>query len=145
MNHIDQRDYVINGRLGQNAVSQIEYMTRATSSFIQNPPGLCSKRILIRKQDNRIEISHHCHVMTGTSPSVIESHTPVESDHVAAGFAHQLQQRRCSGAKVNDRYARRNILDDASSVRQYKFTIIVSVQTTHPRVKQLHCLRSCFY
>ena len=77
-------------------MSQVKNMPSTSTSLLQNPLRLLANHILLRKQHHRIEISHHRNVVTDTLPTIIQPHTPIESDHIATSFTHQLQQRRCS-------------------------------------------------
>src|SRR5215212_5281346 len=111
---------------------EVEYMSGTPLCLIEDPLRLCSKRILFCKQHDRIEISHYGHIMTHASPAFIESDTPVEPEHIAARFAHQLEQRSCSSSKVNYRNTRHNVSNHVLRMRQYEFPIVVGTQTTHP-------------
>src|SRR6185369_5773580 len=98
-------------------MSKIEDMALSSSGLIQDPLSLRTEYILLRKQRNWIEVSHHRDVVTNTLPRFIESHTPVESDHIATGFAHQFEQRRRSRTEVNYRNALRHIPNHALRMR----------------------------
>src|SRR5829696_2733736 len=113
------------------------------AGLIKDPLCLLSQHLLLCKQHNRIEIAHHCDLVTHALPAFVQSHAPVESNHIATSLAHQLQQRCCPRAEVDHRNAWGNTSDDAACMRQHKLAVVVRTQTTHPRIKQLHCLRSC--
>src|SRR5215216_715279 len=114
MDHIDEGNHVFHRRLRQDAVSQIEDVTIVFTSLIQDSFSLCSKRLLVCKQDHGIEIPHYRHIVTHALPALVESDTPVESDYIAAGFPHQLQQRRCARAEMNYRNPGHNVPDYVS-------------------------------
>src|ERR1700752_757075 len=124
-------------------MTQIKDMPRSSSNLFQYPLRLLPQNILTCKQRNRIEISHHRHVVPNTPPAFIESDTPVESDHIATSFAHQLQQSCGSGTEVNYRNTLRHIPNHALRVWQHELAIVIRAQTSHPRIKQLHRLRAC--
>src|SRR5215208_2134858 len=113
-------------------MTEVENMPGTPLCLIEDPPGLCAKRILVCKQHSRIEISHYGHIMTHALPAFIESDTPVEPEHITARFAHQLEQRSCSSSKVNHRNTRHNVSNHVLSMRQYEFAIVAGTQTTHP-------------
>src|SRR5215467_11645545 len=113
-------------------MTKIEDMTRPSSRLLQNSLRLLTNHILLRKQHNRIEISHHRNVMPDTLPTLIKPHTPIQPDHIATGFAHQLKQRCRSRSEMNNRNALRDILDHALRMRQHKLAVVIRAQTTDP-------------
>jgi hypothetical protein len=91
MNHVYQRDHILNRSLRQNAVAQIENVPVPSVRLLQNRFSLRAQVIAICKQGNRIEVPHHAYVRAYAFPGFIKPHTPINSDHIAARFAHQLQ------------------------------------------------------
>src|SRR5690349_3813736 len=94
MYEVYQRNHIFHRRLRQDPVAQVEDVTRTTIRLVQNPFRLRAQHPLISKQHNRIEVTHHRHIMTNAFPSFIESHAPVEPDNITTGFAHHFEQRR---------------------------------------------------
>jgi len=91
MNNFDKRDDIFHWRLRQDAVAQVKDVSGSSARLFKNPFGLCPQVILIRKKRHWIEIAHHRYVVTKALPALIQTHTPVESNDVATGFAQQLQ------------------------------------------------------
>src|ERR1051325_11544442 len=112
-------------------MSEIEDVSRLPTCLIEDSLRLRAQHIRFRKQRHRIEISHYRYVMTDTLPAFVESDAPVESNHIAAGFAHQLQQRSRAGAEMNHRNTRHNIPNHIPRMRQNKLAIIIGTQTTN--------------
>src|ERR1051325_306509 len=142
MDHFHQRDHVFNRSFRQYSMAEIKNVSRPSLSLSENSFHLLSQYLLICKQDDGIEISHHRHVVTDTLPAFVETHAPVEPDHVAAGFTHQLEQRRSTRTEMDYRHARSDIPDHVARVRQHEFAIVIRAQAPDPRVKQLHRLRA---
>src|SRR5215213_6243084 len=114
MDHLYQCNHILNRCLRENAVSEVENVTRTSTRLIHDSFRLCSNDILVCKQYDRIKIPHNRHVVTHMLPALVQPDTPVESDYIAACFAHQLEQRCCAGAKMNYRNAWNNISNHAS-------------------------------
>src|ERR1043166_9011574 len=76
MYELDQRNHILNRRLGQDPVAQVEYVTWTPIRLIQNSFRLRTHHVWLSKQRNRIEITHHRYIMTDALPCFIEPPTP---------------------------------------------------------------------
>src|SRR5215510_8488813 len=117
MNHFHQRDHVFDRSFRQDSMAEIKNVSWASSSLSQNSFRVRSQRLLIRKQRDGIEISHDRHIVTDALPAFIETYAPVEPDHVATSFTHQLEQRRRSRTEMDHWHTRRHVADHALRVR----------------------------
>ena len=76
-------------------------------------------------------------------PRLVERRPPVGADHVAAGLAHQVQDRAGADAEVNRRHAAAicgaarlgDAIEDRLRVRQDELAIVRRVQRAHPRIE----------
>jgi hypothetical protein len=88
MNHIDNRSHVVYRSMLQNAMTEIEDVTGATlgaAQYVMNPLFNFWSRC---KEQSRIKISLHGHVVSEQSPAVVQWDAPVKADHISAGPLH---------------------------------------------------------
>src|SRR5687767_13566038 len=114
---------------------QIKDVTWSVCSLIDYLFSLRDDVITVSKQRNRIEVAHHTNIMAHSIPSLIESHTPVETNYVTASFSHQFEKSSGAGSEVNHGDSRSDSLNHIPSVRQDKLSIIVGAQTADPGIK----------
>ena len=77
-----------------------------------------------------------------TPPSLVQTHAPVEADHVAARLLHQLKQCGRARAEVYDGDAGRDVAYHFARVRQDVLAVVVGGEGADPRVEKLDGLRA---
>ena len=78
-------------------------------------------------------------------PRLVEALTPVDADHVAAGFHEIGKNRGRADAEVDERHAGRGQpVEDAPRVRQHELAIVRAPERAGPRIENLQRLRPGF-
>ena len=94
-----------------------------------------------RKQDHGVEVALYGDVEPDPRPRFIELDVPIQPQDVAAGTAHERQERRRSRSEIDDRNPFRfQTIDNRLNVRQDVFAIVSRRQTPHPTVENLNDL-----
>src|ERR1700733_11929966 len=104
MDRINQSEGVIDWRIGQYSVTEIENVTGTAAGLIEDRLRTIANFGNLRKQRNRIEIALHRNVVTEPRPCLCEIDAPVEADHIATSLAHQLEQISRDGSEMDHRH-----------------------------------------
>ena len=111
--------HVLDRSLRQDAVAEIEDVSRAAAGA---RAGRRRRRPAGDRAGRRAALDRGCPECRAIGPivvhAVVEALTPVDADHVAAGFDQIGQDRRRADAEVDERHAgRREAVEDALGVR----------------------------
>jgi len=82
VHHVDQCDDVIDGRVGKDAVSEVEDVAVTPAGLLQDAYGPAANLLHRPKQHDRIEIPLDRDIMADPLPAGIQFDVPVEPDHV---------------------------------------------------------------
>ena len=115
MHHFHDCLHVLNGRMLQDPVSEIEDMTGSAVGPTQNIEHAGLELREGRKEGDGIEIPLNSDVLPEQGPTIIERDAPVQADHITARLFHQRQKGRCIRPKMDDWHAR-------SSCRRQNFS-----------------------
>src|SRR5579862_8311057 len=130
--------HVLNRRLRQDAMAEIENMPRASGSTAKNIFRTRLYFFPVSEEKHWIEIALHRALVIEASPAFIEWNAPVESNNVGSRFAHRWQKRGAIGAKVNNGHSRLlQLLHHAGDVREDGAAIVFHAETSHPAVENL--------
>src|SRR5262249_11975088 len=86
VDHVDERDDVIDRRVLVDAVPEIEDVARPSADRVQNVLHRATDLTDVREQHGGIEIPLHCDVVTEPVPRRTDLDAPIEPDHIAAGL-----------------------------------------------------------
>src|SRR6266446_4379360 len=89
VDHVDERLHVIDGRVGQDAVAEVEDVARAAAGAAQDVGNPLADVRGLRHQHDGIEVALHRDVVTDGGPRGVELDPPVQADHAAARLAHE--------------------------------------------------------
>src|SRR5260370_12540920 len=137
MHGIDECNHVIDWSLGKDSVSEVENVTGAAGGLIENRASARSDFANVGEQRDWIEVALHRDIMMEPRPRVGEIDAPIQPDHVAACFAHQLEQVSGHGAEVNNRHIRGYRRNYRGRMRQHKTPVVVAAETADPPIHNL--------
>src|SRR6185437_4172615 len=123
---------------GQDAVAEVEDMAGAAGGLVENRADAPANLGEAGEQRDRIEVALHADAVAEAGPRLAKVDAPVQSDDVAAGLAHQLQQVAGHGAEMNYRHTRAQRRNDGRGMRQDVAAIIVGSEDADPTVEELH-------
>ena len=92
MHHIDYRLDVLNGSVLQDAMTQIEDMTRTTAGSAQDVVDSLLDFRNRREEQRGIKVALHGHIAPYNVPAIVKRDAPVEADHVSPGAFHQRKK-----------------------------------------------------
>jgi hypothetical protein len=84
---VNQRDNVIDGSFGQDAVPQVEDVAGTAACARENVRGAGANEVRAAEELDGVKIAHHGHIAEAL-PSVTEVNSPVEADAIAARRLH---------------------------------------------------------
>src|SRR5262245_57940949 len=125
MNHVDQRNYVVDGRVRQDAVAEVEDMAAMTANTFQDAPRTPPQLVARREQRHRVEVALDADVVANSFPGDVQVDAPVDTNYVPARSAHQLQQAGSARAEVNHRNTRRDGVDHLTHMRQHEAFVVL--------------------
>ena len=86
MNGVDQRDGVVDWRLLQDAVPEIEDMPGSAGGLIENVFSSPRDFFWSGQQGSRIQVTLHGPLMSHGSPSLVEPNAPINADNCASSL-----------------------------------------------------------
>ena len=89
------------------------------------------------EQCRRIEIALDAAVVADAIPGFVDRNPPVRANHVAAGFAHDVQHHRRAGAEVDRGRPAADDLEDPARVGERELPVVGGTERTDPRVEHL--------
>ena len=142
MHCVYQRDGVVDGRLRQDAVSQVEDVARPIAAAWRRISATRLRRYSRSASKTRTDPGCPGSRWVGRDhlPRVIESHAPIHPTTSLFPSASRRVQRRVAGGEVDDRYARRDAGNDLLHVRQHAVAIVVGAQAADPGIEELNSL-----
>jgi hypothetical protein len=143
MHQIDDRFDVLHRRMLQNAMAQVENVTRATARAAQNIMDALFDFRERSKEQSGIKIPLNRDIMPKSSPAIVQGNAPVQADHIPTGTLHKQKESRSICPEMDHRHilcigGRQN----SPGIRQHKIFVILRAERTHPRVEDLHSLRT---
>ncbi len=102
VNQIDQGANMVDGSLGQDAVSEVEDMAGAAGGLLEDSSGLAVDLIAWGQEYDRIEVPLNGDAVAESFPGLVELDPPVEPDDAAAGPPLMLKQRGGARAEMDD-------------------------------------------
>src|ERR1051325_3694279 len=104
MDRLDEDLEVLDRRVGQHAMPQVEDVAAATTGAAQHVAGPRANQVGGTEQHGRVEVALDPQP-DDPAPSLVEWHAPVERNDVWSGFRYRLEQARGVGAEVDARHA----------------------------------------
>src|SRR5262245_34535508 len=124
VDELDQVLDVVDRCLRDDAVTEVEDVTRLSVHLVEDRPRLSFDRRAIRTEHDRIEIALN-RLAAKRAPRRGERRTPIERDHVAASLVHLMHEVRVAGAEMDDRHTPLHAIDQSLRIRCDVLTVIV--------------------
>src|SRR2546426_897052 len=134
--HLHYGLHVIDRRLGQNAVPQVEDVARTSTGALQQ---LGHAHLQLRKrceQRRRIEIPLDGGAIADVHPRLVDVDAPVDAHYIAARRVQLAKKSGSARAEMNHRNAGgANALDQSPRIRRREAYVIVGTERAHPTVE----------
>ena len=138
MNGVDEDLEILDGRVGQDAMSQVEDVAVAAARAVQHVARPLANQVWRPQQHSRVEIALDAQPVTDEAPSLVERQAPVERHYVRPGIRYRLEQTRGISAEVDARHAERlECPEDCACMAHDARLIVFARKRAHPRVEQL--------
>src|SRR6059036_284308 len=98
MHRLDEQLKILDVGLGQDAVAEIEDVTRSPRGATQDVARTLDHESGRSEQHGGVEIALHTALESKAAPTLVERNPPVEGNDVRAGLDDRLQQGRGTGA-----------------------------------------------
>lgn len=133
MYHIDNGPDVLHRCMLQDAMAQVEYVSRAAICAAQDIVDALFDLRQRCEEHSRVQIALHRDIAFKQVPALIEWDAPVESDNVSTGALHQRQQGRrvCPEVNYGDIF-RPGCLQHSLRIGQDKTLVILRAEGTYP-------------
>src|SRR5579864_3935674 len=105
MNCVDENLQILDGRVGQNAVTQVEDVTVSAGSAAKHAARPLANNVRGAEQHSRVEVPLNAQSETDAAPSLVERHAPVEGHDVRPRLRYGLEQACGIGAEMDARHA----------------------------------------
>src|SRR5438876_10797599 len=100
MNGVREDLEILDGRVGQDAVAQVEDVAVATARTAQHVARPLANEVCRPQQHSRVEIALDAQPVTDAAPTLVERHAPVERHDVRPGLRYRLELPRGTGAEM---------------------------------------------
>src|SRR6058998_2394782 len=118
MHRLDQELKILDAGLGQDAVAEIEDVTRSPRGATQDVARTLDHEPGRSEKHGGVEIALRTALESKAAPTLVERNPPVEGDDVRAGVDDRLQQGRGTGAEVDARRGRAKGVEYRFGVRR---------------------------
>ena len=119
-------------------MAEVEDVAGAVFGAAQHVADAVADGLPGREEEDGVEVALHALVVTDALPGVVEVDAPVEAHDVAAGVAHQVEQRRVPGAEVDGGNAGlADGIEDAGHVGQHRRLVLAGAQDADPAIEDL--------
>src|SRR6266571_33627 len=143
MNSVDQDLEILDGRFGQDAVSQVEDMAVAATRATKHVARSFANEVGRSQQHGRVEVALNPRPCADAAPSFVKRQAPVEGHDVRPGIRYRLEQTQGVGAEVDAGNAERLERPEYCARMVHDSRLIVFARKrAHPRVEQLNRLRA---
>src|SRR6202011_4339906 len=121
--------HVLDRRLRQNAMAEIENVSRPSAGTPQNFVRARLQFFPAGEEQNRIQIALHGAAKFQAAPAIVKRNAPVEPNHLRSGFLHRRKKRGAIRTEINDwRSAALQALHQIGNRRENIATEIVHAQ-----------------
>jgi len=138
---LDEEADVLDRRVRQDAVAEVEDVPGATGSLVEDLLGLASQVVTGSEERGRVEVALDGAIGADCRPGVGQCDTPVDADHIGTGGGEQGQEASRASAEEDDRDVERlERGDDALCPGQDSALVVEGAERTGPAVEELHGL-----
>ena len=141
VDNLDQGSDMIDGRMRQNAVSQVEDMAWASAGLPQDSAGLTLDLLERGEEDDGIEVPLHGDAVAKPCPSLVQLDAPIQADHRAPRIPLEVQQRARIGPEVDRGDRRIEPGEETCHVWLDEPPIVRRAESPNPAIENLQGLR----
>src|ERR1700680_737684 len=135
--------HVLDRRLWQNAMAEIENVSRPSAGTPQNLLRARLQFAPAGEEQNRIQIALHGTPKFQAAPAFIKRNAPVEPNHLRSGFFHRGKKSGAIRTEINDwRSAALQALHQIGNMREHVETVLVHAQADDAAIEDLHHVRT---
>src|SRR5271165_1641656 len=95
---------MIDRRLRENSMAQVEDVSGAPGRLLEDPPHLTLDLGEWCEEDDGVQVPLNGDLWSQAVPALPQVDPPIESDHRPSGIALQFQERTSVGAEVDGRH-----------------------------------------